>query len=144
MSAKWPPISLPPEAFRPGRIYGPEWSLENVARRLRFEADRGFLRGVDLKADAEYRKKCSARHIPSRCSVILTRDDVAPAPKGYHASICFIGETGYEPWNEATADRWLLALFGADVAHVRAYTAALTAVGRTKGVRHFLLEVDQW
>jgi hypothetical protein len=135
---------LPPEMFHPGRIYGPGWSIENVARRLRFEADRGFLRGVDFKADAEYRKKCSARHVPSGCSVIFTRDDVPLNPKGYHASICFVGESGYEPWNEATADRWLLALFGADVARVKAYTAALTPVGRPKGVRHFLLEVERW
>ena len=136
-------VNLPPEAFIPGRIYGPEWSLENVARRLRFEADRDFLRGIDPKADAEYRKKCSARHVPSRCSVILTRDNVRGCPLGYHASICFIGESAYEPWNEATADRWLLALFGADVAHVRPY-GAHTSVGLAKGVRHFLLEVERW
>jgi hypothetical protein len=42
-------VKLPPEMFIPGRVYGPEWSLENVARRLRLEAGRGFLRGTDLK-----------------------------------------------------------------------------------------------
>lgn len=85
-------LKLPPEAFVPGRVYGLEWPLETVARRLRFEADRGFLRGVDLREEAQYRKKCSARHVPTHSSVILTRDNLAGNPLDYHASICFIGE----------------------------------------------------
>jgi hypothetical protein len=136
-------MKLPSEAFIPGRVYGPEWSLENVARRLRFEAARGFLRGVDLEEDAEYRKKCSARHVASGCSVIFTRDDVPLNPKGYHASICFIGDDAYEPWNDEIAERWLVALFGKDRPRAKPYDAT-TAVGRPKGVRHFLLEVERW
>ena len=136
-------INLPPEVFIPGRVYGHEWSLENVARRLRFEAGRGFLRGVDFKEDAEYRKKCSARHVPSRCSVIFTRDNVPGSPLGCHASICFIGESAYEPWNDEIAERWLAALFGEDRPRAKPYDA-VTAIGRPKGVRHFLLEVEKW
>ena len=43
------------------------------------------------------------------------------APLGYHASICFIGEETYEPWNPEIAERWLVALFGEDRPRVREY-----------------------
>lgn len=136
-------IKLPPEALIPGRIYGPEWSIENVARRLRFEANRGFLWGIDMKEDTAYRRTCSGRHVPSGCSIIFTRDDVPPSPRGYHASICFIGENEYLPWNDETAERWLAALFGEDRARVQNY-GSLTSVGAPKGVRHLMLEVERW
>jgi hypothetical protein len=131
------------EALLPGRIYGPEWSIENVARRLRFEAERGSLRGVDLKEDASYRRKCSARHVPSGCSIIFTRDDVPMNPRGWHASLCFIGEDDYRPWNEEIAERWLAALYGEFRPRVTPY-GARTEIGAAKGVRHFVLEVDRW
>jgi hypothetical protein len=136
-------LTLPPEAHIPGRIYGPEWSIENVARRLRFEADRGLLRGIDVKADSVYRRKCSGRHVPSGVSVIFTRDDVHHVLKGYHASLCFISEHEYLPWNDAVAEQWLAALFGDDRPRVTNH-GSLTSVGQPKGVRHFLLEVERW
>jgi hypothetical protein len=136
-------IELPFQAQIPGRIYGDEWSIENVARHLRFEAGRGFLRGVDFIEENQYRRKCSARHKGSGCTVIFTRDDVPPNPRGYHASLCFISETEYMPWNEEIAEQWLVALFAEDRPRVTAY-GALTSVGRPKGVRHFLLEVERW
>jgi len=136
-------IAMPPETMFPGRVYGTEWSIENVAHRVRSKAVHGFLRGVDLREDALYRRKCSARHVPSRCSVIFTRDNVPLNPKGYHASICFIGEEVYLPWNDEIAEQWLAALYGEDRARVRSY-GALTSVGSEKGVRHFMLEVDRW
>lgn len=138
-------MKLPLEMFIPGRVYGPEWSLENVARRLIFEANRGFLRGVNLKEKNRYRRQCSARHRGSNSSVIFTRDDMPPAPLGYHASLCFIGEETYEPWNEEIAERWLVALFGEDRPRVREYSVDMVSpVGHAKGVRHFFLEVDRW
>jgi transcriptional regulator with XRE-family HTH domain len=118
-------MNLHPQIFIPSRVYGPEYSLEDVARRLRREADRGFLRGVDFREDTWYRKRCSGHHILSRCAVVLTRDDVPGDPPGYHASICFVGEHTYEPWNE-------------DRPRVKPYGAA------TVGVRHFLLEAERW
>jgi hypothetical protein len=136
-------MKLPSEALLPGRIYGPEWTIENVAKLLRFHANRGMFRGLDMRADARYRRDCSARHRPSGCSVIFTRDDVPGNPRGYHASICFVGETDYEPWNAEVAERWLQALFGDDRPHVRDYGPISTA-GMRKGVRHFLLEVKRW
>jgi len=140
-------IDLPPEAFVRGRVYGHQWSLENVARLLRFHASRGFLTGRDLRADAEYRLKCSARHIATECSVIFTRDNVIEpgvgAVRGWHASICFIGENCYRPWNDEIADRWLAALFLEDRPGV-AERGLLTEIGRAKGVRHFFVEVPQW
>lgn len=136
-------MKLPVEATFPGRVYGPEWSIDNVARRLRFEAEHGFLSGQDLKQDAIYRRKCSGRHVPSRCSVIFTRDDVPMNPRGYHASLCFIGEEEYLPWNEETAEKWLAALFGGDRPRVQSH-GTLTSVGAVKGVQHFMLEVERW
>jgi len=44
---------------------------------------------------------------PRPPSVIITRDDMPPAPLGYHASICSIGEETCEPWNDEIAERWL-------------------------------------
>jgi hypothetical protein len=49
--------------------------MENVARLLRFRAERGFLRGVDAAADAKYRRQRSACHVPCQISVIFTRDN---------------------------------------------------------------------
>jgi hypothetical protein len=136
-------ITVPSEMIFPGRVYGTEWSIENVARRLRSEAVHGFLGGFDLREDAVYRRKCSARHVPSRCSVIFTRDNVPLCPKGYHASVCFIGVEEYMPWNDEIAEKWLVALYGGDRPRVIGY-GALTSVGSEKGVRHFMLEVEQW
>lgn len=121
-------MKLPREAFLPGRVYDRGWGsaplrtmrepIENVARQIRREAECGMLRGVDLKGRAEYRRKCSARHIPSGCSVILTRDNVPMNPKDYHVSMCFVNKTGYEHWNDEIAEQWLVALFGEDRARL--------------------------
>ena len=136
-------MNLPFEMTLPGRIYGPEWSIENVARRLRFEAGRGALRGKDMKEDAIYRRKCTGAHTPSQCSVIFTRDDVPLNPKGWHASLCFVGQREYLPWNEDVAEKWLAALYGEDRLRVRSY-GVLTEIGAAKGVRHFIVEVERW
>jgi len=49
----------------------------------------------------------------------------------------------YLPWNDEIAERWLAALYGENRPRVRSY-GSLTSVGREKGVRHFMLEVDRW
>jgi hypothetical protein len=126
-----------------GRLYGREWSLENVARLLRYHAGRGFLLGQDPKADARYRQSCTARHAPTQTSVIFTRDNLGGSLIGWHASLCFIGINEYLPWDEETAGRWLRALYGDDLGRVVAYGHQST-IGEHKGARHYLLPVEGW
>lgn len=131
---------------RPAKEYDAGWSVERLARHLRMEADKGFMRGVDPKADVDYRDKCAARHRPSHLSVIFTRDKFFGGTlMGYHASLCFIGEGEYLAWDDAMAERWLCALFGEDRIRAKDVTAAFVSeIGKPKGVRHFFLEVNEW
>ena len=131
---------------KPAREYGEDWSIERLASQLRMEADTGFMRGVDPRADIIYRNKCAARHRPSHLSVIFTRDKFLDSTlMGYHASLCFIGEGTYLPWDDAMAEEWLCALYGDGRPRARDVTAAFVSeIGQRKGVRHFFLEVTEW
>ena len=126
-----------------GRQYGSNWSIESIARILRLNAAKGFLRGVDPKLDAAYETACAARHLASHTSVIFTRDNVPWEQLGWHASLCFIGFEEYLPWDEETAEQWLAALYGEDRSRVMSH-GSLSAVGQAKGVRHFMLPVARW
>jgi hypothetical protein len=126
-----------------GRQYDAGWTVEAIARILRREAERGFLRGVDPKLDARYQQACSARHEGTSASVVFTRDNVPRNALGWHCSLCFIGVDCYLPWDEEAAERWLTALYGVDRPAVVAY-GPQSAIGAAKGVRHFLLPVERW
>jgi len=100
-----------------GRTLGADWSIAHVAKLLRSNADRGAwdsscATGGNLGAvNQYYLRKVSAKHLPTRVSLIfmrLAKEDC------WYASLCFAGTGDYLPWNAEIAERWLRALFGED------------------------------
>jgi hypothetical protein len=130
--------SLDPQPT-PGRIFGTDWTIANVAKLLRFNAGQDFVRAGPLtgglrEIHENYLRKTSARHLPSGVTVTLRRD----ITRNWHAEICFAGLDRYLPWNDALAEEWLAALFLHDRPRVQEVTEVSPQSNR---VRHFKLEV---
>jgi hypothetical protein len=104
-----------------GRTFGKDWSIAHVAKLLRSNAERGHynasvVSGSELEVNRYYLRKVSAGHMPTNVSLIFMR---LVNPNCWYASLCFAGGYGFQPWNEAVAESWLAALFGADRPRVR-------------------------
>jgi len=118
-----------------GRIFDTDWTIANVAKLLKFNASRGMIRsgpatGGRLAIQLNYLRTCSARHMVSGAVVTFTREEEGNC---WHAAICFADLNHYLPWNDAVAEEWLAALFGAERPRV---TESADAGGV---VRHFKL-----
>jgi hypothetical protein len=125
-----------------GRIYGTDWSIANVAKLLRSNAGRGVWRdtettfGTATKVNQYYVRTVSARHLPTRLSLIFMRLE---QEKCWYASLCFADADNYLPWNGETAEQWLWALFGQDRPLVREHPAAGSEKTDNPSVRQFTL-----
>jgi len=106
-----------------GRTFDTDWSIANVAKLLRSNANRGVWRqsaqtgrGTE-SVNQSYLRTVSARHRPSGVSVIFMRLEQENC---WYASLCFAGtDDGYLPWNPDIAEVWLCALFGEDRPQVK-------------------------
>ena len=119
-----------------GRTLGTDWSIANVVKLLRANAERGAwlrtdaTRGGLAAANQYYVRKASAKHLPTSVSVIFMR---LAEEKRWYASLCFAGADGYLPWDAEAAERWLSALFVDDRVRVRVEDA------ENPSVRQFFL-----
>ena len=110
-----PPIAAPQTE---GRVFGTDWSIANVAKLLRSNAERGMWHntgttgGSMAKVNENYVRMVSARHLPTGVSLIFMR--LKENETCWYASLCFANGEGYSPWNADAAEQWLLALFGPD------------------------------
>ena len=80
----------------PGRIFGSDWTIANVAKLLRFNAGQDFMRigpltGGMRDISDSYHRKTSARHLPSGVTVTFRRDVTG----NWHAELCFSGLDHY-------------------------------------------------
>ena len=96
-----------------GRVFDTDWSIANVAMLLRANAGRGVWQDESRAGSARtinqmYLRTASARHLPSKLSVIFMR-----LPKYWYASLRFD-----EGWDADVAELWLKTLFGEDRALV--------------------------
>ncbi len=112
------PIATP---HTEGRTLGTDWSVANVARLLRANADRGAwhadgARGSLAEVNQYYLRKVSAKHLPTNVSLIFMR---LKNENCWYASLCFADADGYLPWDADAAEQWLQQLFGEDRAQVR-------------------------
>jgi hypothetical protein len=119
-----------------GRTFGKDWSIANVAKLLRSNAERGawdtsVTSGDAAQVNQYYLRKVSAKHMPTGVSIILMR---LKKENCWYASLCFAGADTYFPWNDEIAERWLGALFGEDRARLRMEEA------ENPSVRQFTLE----
>lgn len=122
-----------------GRTFGSDWTIENVAKLLRFHAGQDFVRAGPLagglrEIGENYLRRTSARHLPSAVTVTFRRD----MDRNWHAEIFFAGADHYHPWNEALGEQWLAALFLQDRPRVRDVTEGDC---QPNTVRHFKLAV---
>ena len=120
-----------------GRIFDTDWSIANIAKLLKFNAARGMVRsgaatGGRLVIQLNYLRTVSARHLPTGAVVTFTREEEGNC---WHAAICFADLNQYLPWNDAVAEEWLAALFGADRPRLQ------ESVDAGGVVRHFKLAV---
>src|SRR5438477_8538313 len=99
-----------------GRTFGSDWSIVNVAKLVRSNAERGMWHeagksGTSIATiNQNYLRTTSARHLPTAVSLIFMRLE----PETWYASLCFAGDDRYLPWNPDAAEQWLCALFGED------------------------------
>ena len=98
-----------------GRVFDTDWSIANVATLLRANAGRGVWQeessaGSARTINAYYLRTASARHLPSKLSVIFMR---VKERNCWYASLRFD-----EAWNAEVAELWLKTLFGEDRALV--------------------------
>jgi hypothetical protein len=119
----------------PGRIFGSDWTIANIAKLLRFNAGQDFVRpgpliGGQREINENYLRRTSARHLPSALTVTFRRDITG----NWHAGLSF----DRLPWNDALAEEWLAALFQQDRPRVHEITES-TSLPNT--VRHFKLVV---
>jgi hypothetical protein len=134
-------MSQPPAAAprTQGRIFGTDWSVNNVARLLRVNAGRGVWRpaattsGSTGAVNQYYLRTVSARHLPTGVSLIFMR---LQRENCWYLSLCIAGADEVEPWNPETAELWLWALFGEDRPRVR------QAAGVNPNVRQFTLAME--
>ncbi len=99
-----------------GRTLGTDWSIANVARLLRLNANTGAwdsscTTSGGAVVNQYYIRKGSAKHLPTNVSLIFMR---LAKQSCWYASLCFAGADGYLPWNADAAEQWLWALFGED------------------------------
>ncbi len=130
--------SLDPQSTL-GRIFGSDWTIANVAKLLRFNAGQDFVRAGPLtgglrEIGENYLRRTWARHLPSGVTVTFRRDITG----NWHAEIFFAGLDHQLPWNEALAEKWLVALFLQDRPRVRDVTEGAP---QPNPVRHFELVV---
>src|ERR1017187_2576691 len=125
-----PPIAGP---HTEGRTLGADWSITNVVKLLRANAERGAWHSTDASrggmaaVNQYYVRKASAKHLPTRVSLIFMR----LAEEGWwYASVCFAGADGCLPWDAEVAEQWLGELFGEDRARVRVEHAENLSVRR--------------
>jgi hypothetical protein len=123
----------------PGRTFGSDWTIANIAKLLRFNAGQDFLRAGPLvggmrEINENYLRRTAARHLPSGVTVTFRRDIAG----NRHAEICFAGVHQFLPWNDALAEEWLAALFLQDRPRVRDVTEGAS---QPNTVRHFKLTV---
>jgi hypothetical protein len=124
----------------PGRIFGSDWTIGNVAKLLRFNAGQDFVRTGPLtgglrEIGENYLRRTSARHLPSGVTVTFRRDITG----NWHAALCFAELDHYLPWNDALAEEWLTGLFLQDRPRVRDVTEDTP---HPATVRHFKLVVE--
>ena len=107
----------------PGRTFDTDWSIANVAKLLRANANRGAWRstqatgGSTAVVNQNYLRMVSARHRPSGVSLIFLRLEMEQC---WYLSMCFAAAAGaFAPWNAEIAEQWLWALFGEDRPRVR-------------------------
>jgi hypothetical protein len=108
-----PPIAA---AHTEGRTFDTDWSIANVAKLLRSNANRGAWRQSDTGGgrgyvNQLYLRTVSAHHLPSSVSVIFMRLE---EDNCWYTSLCFAKGDGLLPWSPETAELWLWALFGED------------------------------
>jgi hypothetical protein len=101
-----------------GRTFDTDWSVANVAKLLRSNANRGVWSssqttgGSTAAVNQNYLRTVSARHRPSGVSLIFLRLETEQC---WYLSLCFVAPAGaYAPWNPESAEQWLWALFGED------------------------------
>ena len=100
-----------------GRTLGTDWTVANVAKLLRSNAGTGAwdssveTGGSRAAANQYYLRKASAKHLPTRVSLIFLR---LKKENCWYASLCFTEMEDYLPWNGEAAEEWLWALFGED------------------------------
>jgi hypothetical protein len=99
-----------------GRIFDTDWTIANVVKLLKFNAARGMVRnrparGGELAILNHYLRTVSGHHLPTNVVVTFTREEEG---NSWHAAIAFADLERYLPWNDAVAEQWLDALFGAD------------------------------
>jgi hypothetical protein len=128
------PLDLQPV---PGRVFGSDWTIANVAKLLRFNAGQDFVRTGPLmgglrEISENYLRRTSARHLPSGFTVTFRRDVTGNC----HAEFRFAGLDHYVPWNDALVEKWLVALFQQDRPRVREVTEGAS---QPNTVRHFKL-----
>jgi len=125
-----------------GRTFGTDWSIVNVATLLRANAGRGSWHstgatgGIQAKVNQNYLRTVSARHLPTKVSLIFMRLNDESC---WYASLCFADSDNYLPWKDDVAEQWLCSLFGED--RFRVIEDADTAPGATfeSKVRQFKL-----
>ena len=128
-----PPIAGP---HTEGRTLGMDWSIANVVKLLRANAEQGEWYGRDATRGGRavlnqyYVRKASVRHLPTNVSLIFMR---LAEESCWYASLCFAGDDGYLPWDAEAAEQWLSALFGDNRARVRVEDA------ENPSVRQFFL-----
>ena len=143
-----------------GRIFASDYDHAAVARWLRKQAGRGFLRGHgNEQANERYAQQCSARvelpTAPNSVSLILTRDYFATSVDGWHLTIaCVTTSSGFRPYVPEEGDLWLDLIFGPyrgraidETADIRSIVGAMKGVrnfrlGALKGLRNFRLPVN--
>ncbi len=101
-----------------GRTFDTDWSIANVAKLMRANANRGVWRSTQTTGGStgvvnqNYLRTVSARHRPSGASLIFLRLE---AEQCWYLSLCFVASgTAFAPWNGGLAEEWLWALFGED------------------------------
>ena len=128
-------MSKPPTAgpHTEGRTLGTDWSVANVVKLLRANAERGAWRSSDATRGSPaavnqyYVRKVSAKHLPTNVSLVLMR---LAEERCWYASLSFAGADGYLPWDAEVAEQWLGELFGQDRARVRVEDAENLSVRR--------------
>jgi hypothetical protein len=103
-----------------GRTLGTDWSIANVVKLLRANAEMGAWQAEanrgSLAVNQYYVRKVSAKHSPTSVSLIFMR---LAKENCWYASLCFAGVDDYLPWDADIAEQWLRELFGEDRARVR-------------------------
>ncbi|HEY4243692.1 MAG TPA: hypothetical protein VGM88_27960 [Kofleriaceae bacterium] len=112
-----------------------------VAKRLRFRASSGTMRGDGSQAEHKYVRRCSAR--AGSTTLVFTRD------AGNHEFGWLADPTHDRCWHLSIAseddterDAWLRAFFGDRVSDLWAQTCA-TQYGHDRGVSHWRLFCDE-